>query len=369
MKFTRVRQHLFKSNPGGYYYLIWKSNGQKQRLSLKTKDFQTATVRLRDKLSAVKAWKRHDAKITFEKLAKRWEATDLAGRDLKRSSREDRLYHVTAIYRQWPSLQRTRIIDITAARCQQWKARRLRSISAQRLNNEVGTLKQILAFAVRHHLLLDNPAADLVRVRVPRSIVRCPSRAQFVTLVQYLRTKNDLYYAWKQKEAVYLVELLAYSGMRLNECASLLWEDVHFDRNEILITGGEKGTKNRENRLLPLFTPLRKRLESITRRPGDPRVLRIWNCRDAFQQACDKLGFPRYKLHSLRHFFITNMVEEGIDYRTIADWVGHRDGGVLIGRVYGHLRRDRAQELAKRITFSVDEPGILTTAVAHQGSK
>ena len=27
----------------------------------------------------------------------------------------------------------------------------------------------------------------------------------------------------------------------------------------------------------------------------------------------------------------------GTDYMTIAKWVGHKDGGLLIGRTYGHL--------------------------------
>ena len=35
-------------------------------------------------------------------------------------------------------------------------------------------------------------------------------------------------------------------------------------------------------------------------------------------------------------------VMNGIDYMTIARWVGHRDGGVLIGKVYGrHMAETR----------------------------
>jgi hypothetical protein len=34
----------------------------------------------------------------------------------------------------------------------------------------------------------------------------------------------------------------------------------------------------------------------------------------------------------------------GIDYLTIAHWAGHKDGGVLIGRVYSHLNDTYAQK-------------------------
>ena len=34
---------------------------------------------------------------------------------------------------------------------------------------------------------------------------------------------------------------------------------------------------------------------------------------------------------------------------TIAKWVGHDDGGKLIGKVYGHLRPEHSREMACRV--------------------
>src|ERR1035441_3644261 len=34
-------------------------------------------------------------------------------------------------------------------------------------------------------------------------------------------------------------------------------------------------------------------------------------------------------------------VMSGIDFMTIAKWVGHKDGGVLVGKVHGHLSSER----------------------------
>lgn len=50
-----------------------------------------------------------------------------------------------------------------------------------------------------------------------------------------------------------------------------------------------------------------------------------------------KAGMPNFWFRDLRHHFISMCVMSGIDFMTIAGWVGHKDGGVLIGRVYGHL--------------------------------
>ena len=51
----------------------------------------------------------------------------------------------------------------------------------------------------------------------------------------------------------------------------------------------------------------------------------------------------------------------GIDFMTIARWVGHKDGGILIGKVYGHLSNEHAQLQAARMNFG---PSIAPLAQA-----
>jgi integrase len=48
-------------------------------------------------------------------------------------------------------------------------------------------------------------------------------------------------------------------------------------------------------------------------------------------------GLPDVGFHDLRHLFCSFSVMAGIDFMTIASWLGHNDGGILIGKVYGHL--------------------------------
>ena len=57
-------------------------------------------------------------------------------------------------------------------------------------------------------------------------------------------------------------------------------------------------------------------------------------------------GLPWVGFHDFRHFFASQAVMAGIDYMTVAGWLGHRDGGVLVGKVYGHLSDSHRRRMA-----------------------
>lgn len=115
------------------------------------------------------------------------------------------------------------------------------------------------------------------------------------------------------------------------------------------------GTKNHEERTIPIFAPLRRFLEA--RRAAKPtaapenRVFEIHSARTALNTACTKLGFPKFGHHSMRHFFVTNCIEAKIDFKVIAGWLGHKDGGLLVAKTYGHLRQEHSHAMAKLVTF------------------
>ena len=62
-------------------------------------------------------------------------------------------------------------------------------------------------------------------------------------------------------------------------------------------------------------------------------------------------GIPDFTCHLCRYFFFSFCVMARIDYMTIARWVAHKDGGVLIGKVYGHLTNEHAQRQAQKLVF------------------
>ena len=75
--------------------------------------------------------------------------------------------------------------------------------------------------------------------------------------------------------------------------------------------------------------------------------------KESLRKVRDKAGCPEIGFHDCRHHFISYAVMSGIDYLTIARWVGHRDGGILIGRVYGHLNDEHKKKQANRLSFEI----------------
>ena len=41
----------------------------------------------------------------------------------------------------------------------------------------------------------------------------------------------------------------------------------------------------------------------------------------------------------------------GLDFMTIASWLGHSDGGILVGKVYGHLADTHKKAAAQKLSF------------------
>jgi integrase len=73
--------------------------------------------------------------------------------------------------------------------------------------------------------------------------------------------------------------------------------------------------------------------------------------RESLELARAHAKMPKIAFHDMRHFFISYAVMSGVDFMTIASWVGHRDGGVLIGKVYGHLAETHRMAQALRVNF------------------
>jgi len=166
------------------------------------------------------------------------------------------------------------------------------------------------------------------------------------------------------------IKLLAYSGARRNEALGLRWPDVDFERGQLTI-GTSGDTKNRTARVVDFNPKLNAHLLDMRKRcapdsewlfPSPQRGQKDLGAR-SFQESLrlvrERAGMPGFHFHDCRHHFISMAVMSGVDFMTIAAWVGHRDGGVLIGRVYGHLANEHRKAMGERMNF-----GPVAVAVA-----
>jgi integrase len=352
---------LYRSSDSDIFYGVFTRKGDQVKKSLKTTDKELARRRLealRQKVTRLNT--KAGKAILFADLAKRW--LDNVSGMMKPSSR---LRRETAINALKPYLTNT-VRAIDKSQIDTWAASRNKTASARTFNIERETLIQILDYAMREGLILENPARVTERRKQHQAKVVIPTKAQFKTLQDTLRQSDIRYH-----EAADLCELLAYSGCRLGEGTTMTWGDVNLELKNFTVTGGDYGTKNHEVRTIPLFPALEElllRLQTSLSKPPEPtdRIVQIDSAKKAISSACEMAKLPHFHHHSLRHFFCSNAIEAGIDFKTIAGWLGHKDGGLLVAKTYGHLRDEHSAAMAKRMSWgaSTAEPANVVPMAA-----
>lgn len=105
--------------------------------------------------------------------------------------------------------------------------------------------------------------------------------------------------------------------------------------------------------MIPDMLKLLQRLrDDINDDPASQPVMRVHECQKAIDSACKKLCLKRITHHDLRHLFATRCIESGVDIPTVSRWLGHKDGGALAMKVYGHLRDQHSVAMAQKVSFS-----------------
>jgi integrase len=270
---------------------------------------------------------------------------------LKPRSKEYREERIAALLKSWPSLEKTDVRRIHKTACLDWAADYAREVSSTNFNNTIGTLKLILDIAVDAGAVYDNPVRFVKRVPVRFKIPALPSRENFKKLLALV----------KHASVADLIRFLAFGGFRKSEAANITWADIDLAKETIFVRGDpETATKNGEVRFVPMIPEMKALLERLTaerpdRQPTDA-VMKAKECQRSIDSACEKLGISRFTHHGLRHMFMTQCIESDVDIPTASRWLGHKDGGALAMKRYGHLRDAHSAEMAKRVRFSPAGP-------------
>jgi len=347
LKLKYVGHCLYRVEGSGKYYAILKRAGKQIKRSLKTTDPTMARRRLAELSDNADRLKTGEgSRITFEDLAARW--LQAAGTSMKPATRNRAEWLLRYICRY---IGKMSVRAISKTVLENWAAERIKGVCARTLNYERQTLIRVLDYALREGLILDNAALVLKRLKETRSQIIIPSREQFRLLMETMRQENAL-----AQPGADLVEFLAYSGCRRGEATAMTWGDVNFEAKTFTVTGGETGTKNHEARVVPLFPALEKfllKLKAALPQPPAPadKIFSVMDAKKVIASGCKTAGLPHFTHHSMRHFFCSNAIEAGVDFKAIAGWVGHKDGGLLVARTYGHLRDEHSAAMAQRMTF------------------
>jgi len=352
---TRKR-NLLRHKSGSYYARAF-AGGKEVWKSLKTSHYSMAQAKLAEFL------KEHrervsdgngevSAKMTFGEALKIHQQNQADDVTIKSSTRHYWNQIFVALLKSWPGLADREIRRITKTDCKEWARRFGKVASPTRYNNTVAGLRHVFEVAKDAGIMYGNPAEKLERVPVRAKQLTLPSSDQFLQLVDAVEHAG----AWCSRDCADFLRGLAFTGCRKGEAGQIEWRDVDFDAGEIVVRGdAETGTKNWELRRVPLIPDARALFQRMRgERSGeslDAKVFRVNECQKALDRACKKIGTNRITHHDLRHLFATRCIESGVDIPTVSRWLGHKDGGALAMKTYGHLRREHSIAQAQRVTF------------------
>jgi integrase len=354
--------NLVRNASSGKYFARFRSNGKLIWRGLDTDVLSVAAQRLPDKIKETKDEQvllasGSDPRITFDSAAKIYIERITASPDFKPRTKAYHQERLDAFFKSWPDVKARAIKDLTKADCIEWRNRFAKDYSPTSFNHTLGIIRSIFEIGIEAGARRDNPAKakEMKRLSETSKRLRLPEPEQFEEFVKEIESSGSGF----SKPCGELVQFLAFGGFRISEAKYITWADCDFGRGKITVNGepetGIKGRHVGETREVPMIPDMRQLLERMrASRPDEPateKVTRVCECQKAMNRAAKRVGIARITHHDLRHLFATRCIEAGVDIPTVSRWLGHRDGGALAMRVYGHLRDQHSSEMAQKVTF------------------
>jgi len=182
-----------------------------------------------------------------------------------------------------------------------------------------------------------------------------------------------------------VIASLAVTGLRIDELAKMRWRDVDLEANTLRLTderaskhrqqvGGARLLKGKRSRSIPLNADFRRVLK-VTPHHADgivfhgpqggrlkPDTVRnalvrevITPLKGRFPTPSGEIGLTPGRLHSLRHYFVSEAFRRGATEPWIMQWVGHRESRIVAR--YRRLRDDDGQRHMARLDLLGIERG------------
>jgi len=259
---------------------------------------------------------------------------------------------------------RIRLSSISVSDIHDYVAKRKdEGIANRTINLDLTLLRSLFKYAIECGVTDHNPAREVTNLKEIKTEKWIPSKEE---LQRFVDCAAETTYG---RFIVPWIWFRAYTGTRPTESFFVEWKDIDFDREQIFIrpkNGNE--LKNRKFRVVemhpelkPILLDWRDEWQEIHDRwlhrnrmdrnregreilPDHQWVFinpkahgrRLERITKSLYKAREAAGLPKMTSHTLRHYFISHCVMSGINYFTIAKWVGHKNTK-MIEEVYGHL--------------------------------
>ncbi len=188
-------------------------------------------------------------------------------------------------------------------------------------------------------------------------LYRTRSRERFLTTEEYRRLGRTL----KEAEAdgsiwppaIKAIRLLMLTGCRRNEILNLKWDDVDRTAGVLRLKDAKAGP-----RMVPLTNPVRRVLETLPRKRGEPWVIlgqkpgrNLQSLYYYWRPIRERAGLSDVRIHDLRHSFASRALALGESLYTIGKLLGHAT--VPTTARYTHLMLRAEKDAASRVGGSI----------------
>ena len=143
-----------------------------------------------------------------------------------------------------------------------------------------------------------------------------------------------------------LVELDWRTGLRRSELSNLEVRDIH---NDLLIVRNGKGKKDR---VIPLSPTMAEKLHNFTKgmKPNEKVFKLKAPCISMkIKQFARKAGLEEFHTHTMRHKFATDLVERGVDIKTVQELMGHEN--ISTTQVYLAITNQRLRDAVDMLDY------------------
>ena len=326
------------------------------------------------------------ANVKFEEFAEQW-FEEYARLNLRKSSFE-RMRQVTQ--RVYPAFGHLRLDRITGRQIQQFinelvlngkNMQTGKPLSRKTAVHHLSFISDVFSYAVRMDIVSDNPCR---KVYVPKGGKKEKEIYSIEEIEQLFRLLEDAPLKYRT-----FFTLTVYTGFRRGELMGLEWKDIDFESGVVSVrrtsnytvktgiyTDTTKTKSSQRSMKLPqLVLDILK--EHKTEQDNERQKLgtKWFECDRLFVTAdghpmhnnttynwlrkfCKKNDFPFRDIHSLRHFYASALINEGIDVATVSSALGHSAISTTTS-IYLHAFQDanaRASEaIANVLDFSKKE--------------
>lgn len=293
------------------------------------------------------------ANVKFEEFAEQW-FEEYAKLNLRNTSYEKMKQLPSRVY---PAIGHLRIDKITGRHIQQFindlalngkNKKNGKPLSRKTVIHHLNFISDVFGYAIKMNMLNDNPRRN---VTIPKGEKK---EKQIYTLEEIAQIFELLDGEDVPTKYRVFIKLAVYSGFRRGELLGLEWKDINWENNLISVRRtsnytAERGTYTDTTKtkmsqrtlkfpdyVMELLRELKAEQETEAERVGNKwidtdRLFTKWNGEPMgnctpyswFRKFCDRNNIRFCDLHSLRHFYASALINEGVDAAAVSGALGH----------------------------------------------